>query len=46
MTVLDVLQAKTPREHDRLVRAWAADLWEAWAAHHGTVRAWLERSLH
>ena len=45
MTVLDVLQAKTPLEHDRLVRAWAEDLWEVWAAHHRTVRSWIEQSL-
>jgi hypothetical protein len=45
LTVLHVLQAKTPREHERLVFAWAADVWEAWAAHHRTVRGWIEWSL-
>ncbi len=45
MTVLDVLQAKTPCEHERLVRAWAEDVWEAWAAHHRRVRVWIEQSL-
>jgi hypothetical protein len=45
MTVLDVLQATTADEHERFVRAWAEDVWEAWAAHHPTVRLWIERSL-
>jgi hypothetical protein len=45
LTVLDVLRAETPREHQRLVRAWAADVREAWAEHHRSVRIWIERSL-
>jgi hypothetical protein len=44
-TVLDVLQATRAGEHEELVRAWADDVWEAWAAHHRTVRLWIERSL-
>lgn len=43
-TVLDVLAAETPEAHERLVRAWATDVWQAWATHHPTVRTWIERS--
>ncbi|MGI8660732.1 MAG: DUF5946 family protein [Thermoleophilaceae bacterium] len=45
MTASDLLAAATPAEHERLVRAWAADVWTAWTPHHATVRAWLEQSL-
>jgi hypothetical protein len=45
LTVLDVLEAKTAREHERLVRAWAADVWEAWSAHHRSVRGWIAGTL-
>jgi hypothetical protein len=45
MTVIDVLQATTAREHDQVVRAWAEDVWDAWAGHHRTVRRWIGRSL-
>lgn len=43
VTVLDVLRATTPEEHDRSVRAWAESVWRAWRVHHETVRAWTER---
>jgi len=41
MTVLDVVSAQGPREHQRLVRAWAEDVWQAWASHHQVVRGWI-----
>ena len=41
MTVLDVVSAQRPREHQRLVRAWAEDVWQAWAPHHQVVRGWI-----
>jgi len=41
MTVLDVVSAQGPREHQRLVRAWAEDVWQAWAPHHQVVRGWI-----
>lgn len=44
MTVVDVLPARSPQEHEQLVRAWAEDVWEAWAPHHDTVRRWVEQS--
>lgn len=43
VTTADVVEADTPEEHDRMVRAWAASVWEAWGAHHDTVRAWTDR---
>ncbi|MFN2467164.1 MAG: DUF5946 family protein, partial [Gaiellaceae bacterium] len=45
LTVADVLPAQTRSEHERLVRAWAQDVWEAWAPHHQTVRRWVRHSL-
>lgn len=45
LTVADVLEARDAREHDELVRAWARDVWEAWAPHHSVVREWIGQSL-
>jgi hypothetical protein len=45
MTVVDVLAADGAAEHEQLVRAWAADAWDAWSAHHGTVRRWLDQAV-
>lgn len=42
-TVVDVLAARTPDEHARLVGAWAAAVWSAWGAHHEIVRTWTDR---
>ena len=45
ITVADVLQAQTPAEHERMVEAWARDVWSAWEPHQATVRRWVERFL-
>jgi hypothetical protein len=45
MKVLDVLPARMPEEHERLVDAWARYVWEAWTPHHDTVRRWVRHSL-
>lgn len=45
MTVGDVLVARTGDEHARLVRRWAETTWEAWSAHHPTVRAWADELI-
>lgn len=45
ITVADVLEARTPAEHEDLVEAWARDVWAAWAPHHPTVRGWIERGV-
>lgn len=39
-TVLDVLPARSPSEHEARARAWAASAWEGWRAHHQRVRGW------
>jgi hypothetical protein len=45
ITVADVHHAASPAEHERIVKAWARDVWAAWAADHATVRDWIDRSL-
>ena len=39
-TVLDVAATEGIAAHERMVRAWAADVWAAWSPHHRTVRDW------
>lgn len=39
LTVRDVAAARSPAEHARRVREWAAQVWEAWQSHHGAVAA-------
>ncbi|HKA23670.1 MAG TPA: DUF5946 family protein [Candidatus Eisenbacteria bacterium] len=49
MTVVDVQRATTPEEHVERVRAWAAEVWQAWSVHHETVRHWarlVEEAAH
>ncbi|HET8627245.1 MAG TPA: DUF5946 family protein [Thermomicrobiales bacterium] len=41
LTVADVLAARDAAEHRALVERWARAVWDAWAAHHATVRGWL-----
>ncbi len=43
ITVADVHRAASAAEHAALVRAWANSAWNAWAAHHATVRGWMLR---
>lgn len=40
MTILDVHAAADPGEHKMVVSQWAAGVWQAWQAHHATVRDW------
>lgn len=42
LTVADVLAASDPAEHERLVREWGRDVWDAWSAHHATIWDWLD----
>lgn len=44
LTILHVLEAEDPSAHERAVREWAADVWDAWGPHHYTVRRWLRTS--
>ncbi|WP_328808712.1 DUF5946 family protein [Nonomuraea montanisoli] len=45
MTVADVLAARDPAEHGRLVWEWGRDVWRAWEPCHATIRAWNARAL-
>jgi Family of unknown function (DUF5946) len=42
MDVSDVVRARAPDEHARLVWQWARDVWSAWAPHHAQVRRWID----
>jgi CTP:molybdopterin cytidylyltransferase MocA len=45
MTVADLLVARDGAEHVGLVTRWAETTWQAWAAHHETVRGWAREAL-
>ena len=45
ITVSEVAATENPDEHIAGVQRWAADVWEAWAAHHERVRQWLKEAL-
>ncbi|HSH46652.1 MAG TPA: DUF5946 family protein [Longimicrobiales bacterium] len=40
LTIVDVAGARDLREHAMKVHRWAQSVWEAWAQHHDTIRAW------
>ena len=44
ITVLHALGACDLDEYAEVVRRWAEGVWEAWGAHHETVRFWAARS--
>jgi hypothetical protein len=45
-TVFDVaLAAGEFEEHIRAVRAWSAEVWEAWSGHHDAIAAFVEKHL-
>lgn len=48
ITAADVAKANTLDEHKAVVKAWAQNVWEAWAIHHDTIRAWISAtpSIH
>ncbi|WP_079408429.1 DUF5946 family protein [Streptomyces sp. 3211] len=41
MTVADIVTAADPSEHERLVREWCRQIWQAWTPHHHEVRQWI-----
>ncbi|MEV7174605.1 DUF5946 family protein [Streptomyces sp. NPDC093224] len=41
MTVADIVTAAGPSEHERLVREWCRQIWQAWTPHHHEVRRWI-----
>lgn len=45
ITVAQVQTARDGQEHCRLVADWAAAAWNAWSAHHPTLRVWLANIL-
>ena len=45
LTVADVLAAQNARQHCRLVRKWSYQVWQAWSAHHATIRSWNAQAL-
>ena len=45
MTVADVRSASNAEEHIRLVRAWAANVWEAYRSQHKLAQAWIKAAL-
>jgi hypothetical protein len=38
ITVLDVAKAIDAEEHQKIVREWAEDVWQAWATHHPKIK--------
>ncbi|WP_419162525.1 DUF5946 family protein [Candidatus Palauibacter sp.] len=44
VTVVDVAAAASAADHQERVRKWARSAWDAWAAHHETVRGWASRT--
>lgn len=45
MTIPDLRRAQSPEEHAKLVREWAANVWQAYAPQHETARRWLSAAL-
>ncbi|MGY1608492.1 DUF5946 family protein [Geodermatophilus sp. SYSU D00700] len=43
ITVLAVLEAEGPDDHDRAAWNWARSAWSAWGEHHATVEQWVGR---
>jgi len=42
LTILDVYQANTLKEHTDLVHIWAHSVWQAWGPHHQQIRNWIK----
>lgn len=42
LTIAHILDARDAAEHERLVREWASDVWNAYAVYHGLARDWIE----
>jgi len=43
ITVVEVAAARDAAQHVERVNAWAQSTWDAWVAHHDTIRAWIDR---
>ena len=44
ITAADIARASNVSEHKALVYKWAQCAWDAWSAHHDTIRSWLALS--
>lgn len=45
ITVIDVVDANSAKEHIKLVKQWAESAWEAWSIHHSTVKSWMRYQI-
>jgi len=43
ITVVDILAAKTGKEHCELVHKWGKSVWDAWQVHHEVIIKFIER---
>ncbi len=41
INVGDVVKAGSVAEHEKIARAWAQDVWNAWSFHHDQIGTWL-----
>ena len=44
VTIVDARRAEDPEAHAAAVRAWAADVWNAYRERHALARRWLEEA--
>ena len=42
LTIAHISEAETPEEHERLIKEWAQDVWDAWSDYHDLARHWIE----
>jgi uncharacterized protein DUF5946 len=43
LTIVDIAQAADARAYLELVKQWAVATWQAWNAHHATIRQWAKQ---
>jgi len=43
ITVADVREAGNVEQHKKMVRAWAASVWDAWSQYHPVIHGWLPK---
>lgn len=41
LTILHIVDARTPEEHNKRVQEWARSVWESWREYHVFAREWL-----
>jgi hypothetical protein len=40
LTIVDISHSENVANHVKRIREWAASTWQAWSAHHATIRQW------